>query len=455
MNITLYSGFSKRINSTRQPGGGESRSVVLKENTSIEHPTFILSGSLPNYNYAEFDGRYYYVDDIVSIAHDLYELSCSIDYLATYKSEIGSYNCFVERSSSNYDTYLIDSAVSMSQAIEPTSVSLTTAYASNYTDSTDSYAGAYIVRVVGSDSSEGGIATYAMDEAQLGTLLNYCFDENNFTDEIVDQFVKTFFNPFQYIVSVMWFPVKLSSISGTSSALKLGWWSVPSHLFKKLSTNGFRANVPLTNPTNLYTDFRAYHPNFTQLSLTIPGSGCINIDPTLLSSGVFSCETLVDYITGEATTEVIASGQSDRNVIATIAGRWGVPVTIGQLQSIAGGIAETGTSVLSGILGANPMSVMSGAIEGIKNIFSPTPSIVGGTGNKSDLINRGYYALSLHNYGSGELATGVYGRPCCKNLTLSSIPGYIKCANASVPIPSLGKDRDIVNSYLNNGFYYE
>ena len=449
MNITLYSNFSKRINSTKRPTGGETRDVKLKDATSLERPVFLLRGALPNYNYAEFEGRYYYIDDITSVAYELYELSCSIDYLATYKDEIGSYNCFVERSSNDYNIYLNDSAVSAEQKLIYENIATTPAVSYDTT-------GCYIVRVVGADSADGGISTYALDISELQSLLTYCFDEGNFTDEIVDQFIKTFFNPFQYIVSCMWFPISKASIDGSNSNIKLGWWEV-SGSFKKISGSGVTEIVQLNVPDNYYIDYRAYHPNFTQVTLQIPGTGAINLDPTLLSEGSLWCETVVDYITGDANTSIAkwVNGVR-RGTVATIAGKWGVPVTIGQLQSIVGGVAEVAGNIAGLAMGSyNPGANIVGAIEGIKNILSPTPSVLGGAGNKQSLKVKSSYSVSIRNYGSGELTTSVYGRPCCKNLTISNIPGYVKCANASVPIPSLGKDREIVNSYLNGGFYYE
>lgn len=449
MNVELFTNFSKRINSTKRPAGGETRDVKLKDATSIERPVFLLRGALPNYNYLKFDDRYYYIDDITSVAYELYELSCSIDYLATYKSEIGSYNCFVERSSANYNIYINDGAVSAEQRLISENIATTSATSYDTT-------GCYIVRVVGADSADGGVATYAMDVGGLQSLLTYCFDENNFTDEIVDQFIKTFFNPFQYIVSVMWFPIALASISGSPSSIKLGWWEV-SGSFTKIGSSGISEIVQLKTPSNYYADYRAYHPNYTQVTLQIPGTGAINLDPTLLSEGQIWCETVVDYITGDANTSIAkwVNGVR-RGTVATIAGKWGVPVTIGQLQSIVGGIVQTGASMLTGLSGAsNPISAIGGVIEGVQNILSPTPSVLGGAGNKQSLKVKSSYSVSIRNYGSGEIPTSVYGRPCCRNLTISSIPGYIKCANASVPIPSLGKDRDIVNAYLNGGFYYE
>ena len=65
MNIQVWSNFSKRENSTRQPGGGQSIDVKLKDNCSIENPVFLLAtgGGMPDYTYAEAFGHYYYVTE--------------------------------------------------------------------------------------------------------------------------------------------------------------------------------------------------------------------------------------------------------------------------------------------------------------------------------------------------------------------------------------------------------
>lgn len=84
--------FSKRKNSTLQPTGtGTTIDLQLKSGTSLTSPTFLISNSgRPAYNYVSFEGRYYFVNDIVSVRQDLWEISCSVDVLATYKSAIGS-----------------------------------------------------------------------------------------------------------------------------------------------------------------------------------------------------------------------------------------------------------------------------------------------------------------------------------------------------------------------------
>lgn len=450
MNATFYSGFSKRINSTKQPSGGTSVDVRLKEQTSIDRPEFLLQGSLPNYDYCYFDGRYYFVDDITSVANNLYLISCSLDHLATYKSYIGSYTCFVERASSQRDIYIVDNAISAEQQIVYADIN--TSELVNFDAS-----GCYVVRVVGKNASEGGVSNYVLTQAELQTLLTYSFNSANFPTEIEDDVIKTFFNPFQYIISIMWFPISKNTVvgGGGASSISLGWWTVAGS-FSKLGSSGYTDVHQIALPTNYYNDFRAYDPRFTQITLHIPGTGALDLDPTLFSGNRhIVCETTVDYLTGNANTTIgLWSGGTRQGTVATVQGQWGVPVTVGQLSGITDSITTVVSGIASGVAG-NVAGAVSGAIEGAKNILSPTPSVLGGAGNRSQITTKKAYSLSIRNYGSGEIPNTQYGRPLCKNVTLSSLSGFIKCAGASVDIPSLGKEKEIVNSYLNSGFYYE
>ena len=67
MNINVWSNFTKRRNSTAQPTGGTQKTVYLKEQTSIEHPSFILAEPLANYNYVQAFGNYYFVTDVINL----------------------------------------------------------------------------------------------------------------------------------------------------------------------------------------------------------------------------------------------------------------------------------------------------------------------------------------------------------------------------------------------------
>ena len=114
MTIKYWTNFSKRKNSTKQPTGGTSVTCQLKEGTSIEKPVFLLTGDLFTCNYIEAFSHYYFVDDVKSVRNGLTEVSCSMDVLATFKTEIGSYNALIERSASFYDAKYPDPSVCVS-----------------------------------------------------------------------------------------------------------------------------------------------------------------------------------------------------------------------------------------------------------------------------------------------------------------------------------------------------
>lgn len=123
MQLTYWLNFSKRKNSTLTPSSeGTTINVELKRETSISNPTFLISGDVGNYvglNYVYCLGRYYFVSDITSVRNDLFTISGIIDVLATYKSQIGAYNCFVERCSNNsaFDVYVPDYTLSGSYRV--------------------------------------------------------------------------------------------------------------------------------------------------------------------------------------------------------------------------------------------------------------------------------------------------------------------------------------------------
>ena len=100
LKLTLWK-FSKRENSTAIPSTpGTELDILLKDRTQILSPVFLLElSSYPDYNYALFEGRYYFITQIESLREDLWSLSCRVDVLGSYKTEILASSAFVA-----YDT---------------------------------------------------------------------------------------------------------------------------------------------------------------------------------------------------------------------------------------------------------------------------------------------------------------------------------------------------------------
>ena len=86
---------------------GTLSNVVLKDDTNLMSPTFILKTSEvvynSNYVYCSFTHRYYYINNIDALKGGRVAIHCSIDVLYTYKDEILNSSGWVVRSDSTTD----------------------------------------------------------------------------------------------------------------------------------------------------------------------------------------------------------------------------------------------------------------------------------------------------------------------------------------------------------------
>ena len=91
---------------------GASFTCLLKEDTSVLRPVIevVSSSNLSGYNYMYISdfGRYYFIDDIVSLNDGRWEISAHVDVLETYKSAILANSAVIKRQESQYNLYLDD-----------------------------------------------------------------------------------------------------------------------------------------------------------------------------------------------------------------------------------------------------------------------------------------------------------------------------------------------------------
>lgn len=90
-----------------------SYECLLKEDTSIVKPTILIGNvenlSACNYMYIPALGRYYYIDNIVSVNNGLWAVSGHVDVLETYKDKILSNSAIIEGTErKNVNKYLYD-----------------------------------------------------------------------------------------------------------------------------------------------------------------------------------------------------------------------------------------------------------------------------------------------------------------------------------------------------------
>lgn len=87
-------------------------SGVLRENSPILDPVITVEYDSTiatcNYAYISDFGRYYYINDKVSIKNGLWELHLHVDVLMSYAAGIKAAPCIVAKSASNFNLYLAD-----------------------------------------------------------------------------------------------------------------------------------------------------------------------------------------------------------------------------------------------------------------------------------------------------------------------------------------------------------
>lgn len=85
---------------------------TLREASSVLDPVILVAYDATiascNYCYIPDFGRYYFINDKISVKNGLWELHLHVDVLMSYASGIKAAPCIVAKSASNFNLYLAD-----------------------------------------------------------------------------------------------------------------------------------------------------------------------------------------------------------------------------------------------------------------------------------------------------------------------------------------------------------
>ena len=95
----------------------------LKEGTSVINPIILLQGTpatvqqivTSNYLHVPDFGRYYFIRDISSVRTNLWEISCHVDVLQTYATQIKAQTAIIQRQENKWNLYLNDGSFKVYQ----------------------------------------------------------------------------------------------------------------------------------------------------------------------------------------------------------------------------------------------------------------------------------------------------------------------------------------------------
>lgn len=451
MQLTIYKNFSKKKNSTKRPSGGRVVDVVMKENTSVESPTFLIDGIDLDANYCSAFGHYYYIDDIRLNNNNIYELVCSQDVLATHKDTIGNTSAYILRSASEYDGNVVDNMYPVKTEVTNEVVNV-----SGIIDVT----GSYVIGIVGTGGTtikQGSVSYYAMTKAQLNS-----FCAHLFTESVWEELKGDYVNPLDNVVSCYWLPIDLTA-DGVTETITFG-------RFEFSGVEGYKIGSKIQNmgagkqidiPKHPQAEERGNYLNqepFTNYYIRSSAFGNIPIPAyKAIDNEGLTIAAYIDVVTGQA--KLIINWLSGLYIDIISYAQLGVPVALSQNTMSISSALGAATSVV-GAVGAGVSGNVPGAIAGaVSAVDSAVGFLAGQTrmngSNGSFMCAFDDMAFVAKFVTVADEDNDNNGRPLCAVKQISELEGYVLCSGASVDVAGLGNDAEEINNYLNNGFFYE
>ena len=480
MNIRLYQ-FSKRPNSTKRPDNATATSFTcqLKDATSFMAPVLrfapdtLTPGStftpnIFNYAYIPYWSRYYYITDWKYI-NGVWECYLTPDVLASFKTEIGATSAYIIRSASQYNGDILDSFYPAT-----TVTSITKQQLSSDIYHTTIPGGCFVVGVVNKSTSSnkmGAVIYYALTASQFGNLLSYLFSDNIYTQagitasEITSGLYKSLVDPFQYIVSCMWFPFSVSALGDSTEVITVGYWStnVTGTIVKYVTKEiGFKSNTAIAHHPQISRGAYLDHEPYTRITAFYPPFGEIPIDTSFLQYGnnnYLYGKMFCDFVTGLADCYITITNGYDTDTTADPykymtmrTSQIGVPIQISQVLTDYMSMLNSGASALSSLASFNIAGLFGNIVSGIQNSM-PKVSSLGANGSLIEIITPPYLIIEHKQMVDENLAE--FGRPLCNTRVISTLSGFVQCGEDDHSFTGTLTENNEINKHLKEGFFYE
>ena len=444
MEIICYK-FEKRYNSTKRPTEtGAIYNVQLKDATSIYTPVFTVTNFGTEYNYIQWNNRYYYVTDVEIIRNNIYNLTCQIDFLRTFYDNIANTTAFIDFSTSDYNTQIIDNRIPV--ATDCTYYTNSAQIVSGGT--LDFNFGTYIIEYVTDSANFGTTGLVALGVSAAKELSNALTNTDFFN---IENFEKQFNNVYQSIKKLTYIPLLLSNFSGEVTPIRLGSFSTGISGFTPPMTVKMSADIAIPRP---FTDFRQLQPYCSYL-LYLPGYGFTTLDNAdIAGKSTLTIKLDIDGATGDATYTVDKIFKGSCN--------FGVSMSLGTVSSNIGGVWGNGLQRATSLITGNAVGAIGGLVNTALASRQRNLGNVGSTGALSSVFatigddwRNAYIVCIAHNTAvEPDSIAETMGRPCQKVRQINGLTGYVQTRNASVSTGNSDITQQI-NNLLDGGVYIE
>ncbi len=441
--------FSKKENSTKRPSDSDATMVDCETNNDFDllNPVFVFSfrggSSNPtqyNYCYVGTFKRYYWISGW-SFSNGQWIASCSVDALASWKTEIGRQSAYVLRSAAAFDGNIQDTLYPAK-----TDVALDVSTAESPFDLKGEY-------VVGTDA-DGGITDYAiLTPEEFDNFSKAAFSDAFYQGVAagVDWMAKAAFDPMQYLRSVLYLPFPAGG-GGRASAVKLGWWNTGVIGLNAHMGSVDHAHFTLAVPKHPQAAERGAYLNcapYASYMLDCRPWGRISLDPEDLkgvSSVTFDID--VDDITGEGVlTTTIGGG---RRVLAVA--QVGQPVQLSQVTHNVGGAFVSAVGGIASAVAGNAIGAVAGIGNAVNSVMGKVNTI-GVNGSASQLDTPPQLTATFIKIVDEN--NEDRGRPLCQVRRIDTLPGYQIHADPEMSLPCTQSEMATISGYLTGGFLYE
>lgn len=463
-NVRFYN-FQKETNSTLQPEplAPETTRVTYAcealDPMSLAAPVIKvlipMSANIDfNYMYVAAFNRFYWITDW-EYRDRCWYVSGRVDALATYRNQIGDMSAYILRSAHEYDGTIQDNfyPVKAQWSVSQTAAGSPWEYGSRES-------GCYSVGII----SAGGVTNFwLMSRATLEEMMAYILSDAYAAEVLTTLGItaypeaKAIIDPLQYIASVTWLPLSLGDTLLTN--IKIGY------VVKALNVRYANPSVPqsytltFSRPQHPETNNRGAYMNinpYTRLSLFVPPFGVMELDTTAAQAAASITAVIkIDMCLGNGALEISAGN----HLLSRVCGRVGMPVQLSQVIAPGYGIlsaASTAAGIAGDIISGNYGRAASALASGVGNAITGqilSANTVGSVGSIDALTGTPKLQAIFGIPAADDLTHR--GRPLCAVRTISTLPGYLLCADVDVHIAgATGFEMDMIKTAMESGFYY-
>lgn len=462
MQIAVASG-NKRKNSTLQLSPAARFDIYLNENCSMIDPVFVLSLDtevFPAWAEVYFNDRYYFINDIVSVHDNLFEIHCHVDVLATWKSLILNTPAFVEHYTHS-NSQIPDQRLGIKAAATRSEASATL-------PNIDSTSGTYVINITGENNSG------AYKVANLVSIMDIYPTFSDIWQDISSQFssdwlenLSLIFSNYMYsgdvaknIRDAWWTPWLLNA--DTPHALQIGKYQ------SDIQGGALNGTFLIPQSVNIpwqFNDWRNASP-YTKIFLQLPLVGTIPIPV----SDVYGLENLsilysVSKVDGTFTVYVRAADKDIYSTSGDSASHFLLGKGGAMNGSVIGTVAKTALGVAAGAVtgGAGGVLAAAGAVASGAFTMLDTGATGGGlSGSTAATVGTIKCFTICHDTSEAPSnISAIGGTPALVSMATLPTSGYVQTRGFSVKADQISagaitlQEIDEINSLLDSGIYVE